>query len=648
MNLYHCKEATPCYTIGITGHRDASSDEASSVNLEQVVKQLIDDVDVLASKILKPEEQPPFKLKMISALAAGADQIGAQAMLTSALKNNTVRELNVVLPFEKLDYKSTLGKGLPDKVSDKAHIQFDSLINQAARIFELADWQLPDNSTHHPRTSHWRNQRYRSIGQMIVAQSDILIAIWRGGPAAGLGGTADVVQIAIAAGIPVLRIDPDTLVISLLKSTHQSEDAVALAQKKTKFDFSNSGNQAFLSLLISESLVGNKDNSTSPGSYRHFIEQENAKSYSYQCFYQLFAWLIQEPRKLLSFPNLTMRNDWLKDSWISKQRNKEDPRREVDETLKENALAADAIATASGHTYRSVYLMIFLGAVLAVWIGLLGIIWSTYKAQFVLGEVIVLFILIGLYRQGGKKDWHNQWLNARNISEGFRSTRFMAWIGFGGRRALRGRFDWTIFYVNSVMSEQSIPNTKITTKHLTAMAHELNHHFVSEQRDYHDNNQKKLSKFHHRLDIIGWGCLGLVIFIALLFLSFYSYLSYTDLHGLSSCEIKQALDNPKRIVAVVCAGFPLLAASLAGIRYQGDFERFAKRSGDTKNALEQIKHRLNAFERRAELYYGPHLETEPPLFEEYLHITQDLSDIFIADLQDWHYVYSARPNPGVG
>ena len=47
------------------------------------------------------------------------------------------------------------------------------------------------------------------MGQVTAAQSDLLIAVWDGYDARGLGGTADVVEYAIRRGVPVIWVRAD-------------------------------------------------------------------------------------------------------------------------------------------------------------------------------------------------------------------------------------------------------------------------------------------------------------------------------------------------------------------------------------------------------------------------------------------------------
>jgi hypothetical protein len=49
---------------------------------------------------------------------------------------------------------------------------------------------------------------FLNAGRYIVDHSNVMIAVWDGKPAVGLGGTADVVGYALTRGTPVIHIDP--------------------------------------------------------------------------------------------------------------------------------------------------------------------------------------------------------------------------------------------------------------------------------------------------------------------------------------------------------------------------------------------------------------------------------------------------------
>jgi len=298
----------------------------------------------------------------------------------------------------------------------------------------------------------------------------------------------------------------------------------------------------------------------------------------------------------------------------------------IDEQLKPAMISTDAIATARGHMYRSSYVLTFLGGALAVWIGLSGIFTKDYKHWFVLTELLLLLGLVAFYYMANRRSWHDRWLNARHITESLRAGRFLVWLGLGGRRALHEDAPWSAWYTNAVMATAPLPHYKLRDHDIRYIAGELRSH-VNEQINYHKKNCNKLMTLHHRLDSVGWICLGLTILTALIYVA--GKLSpYSDSF--------QLLKNP---VTLICAGLPALAGALLGIRFQGDFERFAERSDQTRKELNKIDTRLSVLVKREPTTF------EQPLYEELVLIVQDLLNVFEKDIEDWRFVYSARPNP---
>ncbi len=53
-------------------------------------------------------------------------------------------------------------------------------------------------------------EAYMAAGQEIVRLAELMIAVWNGAPAAGLGGTGDVVRHARQSGRKVWHLNPVT------------------------------------------------------------------------------------------------------------------------------------------------------------------------------------------------------------------------------------------------------------------------------------------------------------------------------------------------------------------------------------------------------------------------------------------------------
>jgi hypothetical protein len=120
-------------------------------------------------------------LQGVTSLAAGADQLFAQEVL------NAGGELYAIVPsanydrsFENSDDRET----------------FHKLLAKSAKQLELA-------------YSEPSEEAFWAAGREVVKRSHSLVAVWDGRPAAGLGGTADVVGYAKQSGKKVHVIWPE-------------------------------------------------------------------------------------------------------------------------------------------------------------------------------------------------------------------------------------------------------------------------------------------------------------------------------------------------------------------------------------------------------------------------------------------------------
>lgn len=116
----------------------------------------------------------------ISCLADGADALFAQAVLAHS------GELVAVVPAS--EYRD----GLPKE----HHATYDHLLSAAEEVHRLPYAESESNA-------------HMEASNLMLTLADELWAVWDGKPARGYGGTADVVQAARHAGVPVKVIWPD-------------------------------------------------------------------------------------------------------------------------------------------------------------------------------------------------------------------------------------------------------------------------------------------------------------------------------------------------------------------------------------------------------------------------------------------------------
>jgi hypothetical protein len=197
--------------VGVTGTRRLSAGQVDRIQkqLDEVLKQVKENMEALADATLEtgdyyehdPGKAPEVTLRMISPLARGADRMAAQAALDAGY------QLYVPMPFAQAEYEKDFtgsdGK-LPDEVVQSSAddlAEFRRLLPapDSARVEmdggryanpELADGSLAPAS-------------YEAVGEFVARHCDLLLAVWDGKPSNGRGGTAEIVEYAVANGIPV-------------------------------------------------------------------------------------------------------------------------------------------------------------------------------------------------------------------------------------------------------------------------------------------------------------------------------------------------------------------------------------------------------------------------------------------------------------
>ena len=151
--------------VGITGHqRLAGPGDWQWVQTE---------LETLLSRL-------PGPIQGFTSLAIGADQIFAEAVAECG------GSFTALIPFAGYEEKFAEG-------GDRN--AYYRLLAQAADVEVL-------------KASASNREAYLKAGQQVVLRSECLIAVWNGQPAAGLGGTADVVNYARQIGKQVFHLDP--------------------------------------------------------------------------------------------------------------------------------------------------------------------------------------------------------------------------------------------------------------------------------------------------------------------------------------------------------------------------------------------------------------------------------------------------------
>lgn len=151
--------------VGVTGHQ-----QREGLDWVWVREQIR---DVLSSA-------GPF-IEALTSLAVGTDQVFAEEAIRLKVS------LTAVIPFAGYE-----------RCFDGAGLTAYRGLLAASQQHKVLD------------TAGDEQQSFLAAGIFVAEQSDLLLAVWDGKPAQGLGGTADIVRHALVIGRTVVHLDPFT------------------------------------------------------------------------------------------------------------------------------------------------------------------------------------------------------------------------------------------------------------------------------------------------------------------------------------------------------------------------------------------------------------------------------------------------------
>lgn len=167
------------FIVGGTGHRRLQDPDA-----------IRDAVDKVLAVIDRQAPSTGDRRQLHIALSEGTDWIVAERAVVRGF------DLGVVLPMELADY-------LQDFAESESQAEFARLLDHAMSVTIATD----DRNRDQPAQVTSREAAYDLCQRSIVERSDVLVAVWDGGPAHGDAGTGHVVAYARELGKPLVWID---------------------------------------------------------------------------------------------------------------------------------------------------------------------------------------------------------------------------------------------------------------------------------------------------------------------------------------------------------------------------------------------------------------------------------------------------------
>lgn len=249
---------------------------------------------------------------------------------------------------------------------------------------------------------------YALAGRATVAHCDVLIAVWDGLPKRGAGGTAEIVEVALRRGVPVIHVPLIAAApVRLLWSAHEPHLAPTQIDEIVARPLDATGYDALVAALLAPP-AGSVE-----AAHLAAFRAETARRFTPRIEYPLLLaltgvrWL---RRSALILAPFAMRASGTA-IWPA-------------------AFAwSDGLAAHFAQNYRSGHVFNFTAGALAVVLGLSGLLMPETKLWLAFTELSVIGALIVNTRVAVSRNWHRRWLDYRQLAERLRPMPSLAALG---------------------------------------------------------------------------------------------------------------------------------------------------------------------------------------------------------------------------
>jgi hypothetical protein len=505
--------------IGVTGHRELPRPDAISSLVSQALdKKLHGLFDDASRDALRRVWRTPLLLSVVSPLAEGADRVVAHEVL-----KRHGATLEAVLPLVVNDY-------VEDFATEQSRREFVDLLEKCRHPRVLRHRRLDqDFSAEHVGDA--RRHAYADVGRFVVDQCDVLIALWDGHPARGVGGTAEVVAYARYHGHPVIRVwIDDAETIEVFKGYGLRATSILGIEAFNSLNVVNKTEREYIANL-------EKDHFGKPSS--------------------------------LSIPESTKES--------------------IRNVLFPSYVRASLIAKRNQALYRRAGTYGYLlsaAAVASVAIGVLFPILATWAFAFELSILTTVLIVVGITHQAKSAE---KWIESRFLTERLRAAIYMAACGVEVAPIQLPPYmgeteqpdDWMVRIFQDVWGQ--MPRMQGCAAHnCELLGKYIADQWIQGQISFHEAKAKREGRQNQQLYRY-----GRLLFLTTM-LAAICHLLPEHLFGSSGAW--QALAKPLTFTAIV---FPALAAALTGLRSHREHLRLEKRSMNMVPRLSYLMDRIS-------------------------------------------------------
>jgi len=652
------------FTVAVTGHRSTHSafpDDHLSIRAD--FEEIFAAIDRAAPPASSAAARPGLATTRLHTLFSdGIDQIAANMALDRGWELVSPlpfgRALNAAInaqPLSAGDARAILAGERARDADVRARVAAIDALADRARLFELADQDAtitalflamldaPDDFAQAQFFGLESGRRAGLAAHILVEQSDLVIAYWDGLSTANVGGTGHTVATALNLGAPVLWIDParprDWRIL------HAPESLVDCASEATrKQGFSELAEIVRMSIEPLGADPGTIARAAGEGAIiegpfatEHWRERSDWRYHAYRRVEALFGGGLK--RRLGSVVQRYERPDAIaRGSGAPILAAVENlpggdmtlAQRIADEVLFRFAWA-DGIAAHLSDRYRAGMTVNFVLGSLAITSGVsyLPFFDVEFKWLFASVEITLLAWIILNTVRGQRQRLHGRWFETRRVAEYLRHSPLLLALGVArpvGRWPRGTDTSWPEAYARNALRDVGLPIARVGKAYLAAVLAMLRDHHVAPQRAYHETKASRLERVHAGLDHLAEG-----LFVAAV-VSVATYLVLASLNALGGLD-EETLRHAAKYFTVLGVVLPTLGGAIAGIRYFGDFERFAAISEVTAEKLSLIEARIDL------LMAAPVDRLEYSSVAELIHATDE---VVVEEIENWQSVFSGK------
>lgn len=654
------------FRVGVVGHRPNRLKREDLDHLGALIKTILVAVKEEVLQCFHDEAElydgtePQFVA--LSPLAEGVDRLFAEQALEVGY------QLTAVLPFPEHEFERDFDPGKAMEEDSARH--FVELLGKARSVF-----QLDGSRSAEPFA-------YKTAGNVVLNQSDLLIVVWDGERQSLHGGTEVTFAEAIKRRVPIAWIDAHTphhwklvtesvVQLEKMRPGQRTELTASSSTSDIKHIVAHAIRLPKPHHAVSPNLAHGNSLSEHPLESIRLYYKERQPRYNLAFWWKLFRDVAGDysPKwPVFRVPPYET---------VAQPVSSTSDRRHVVammNRIKPFYQWADRLADRYADGYRSAFVMAFFFAAFSVAMALTPValtpdvhipaghaeksdskdvpaidaypedtqardrrVTMIDPTAFSIAEFLSISAILFIVTRGVWGQWHRRWLDYRLLAEIIRHQQLV--VHLGGWRAspsVPEHWDsygnpgasWMGWYARALERSLGLPTVVVDRGYLAECLQDLHEQLggPNGQIRFHEITSLRSSQIEHRLHNLEYGCLALTLACCIIHIGHASDFGFIH-------QIRGGL------LTFFCGVFPAIGAALAGINHQAEFRRIAQR---THSMSKQLKRQLGKVESLQKKLQNPDTAAEQ-LSVDVVEVASETARIMVNEVLDWRVIFQDQP-----